>query len=819
MRTTCLLLILCLLLPLNAMGEEQGFHITAPQRLRPYGENQLTVHAPIAGELTITYAQDGRTGTVVSGMAVDAGASTIPWAALAAHGEPLSTGAVTINASLNGQQTTVEARVGSPVSAVQFAVASSDTIYAGNAQDFHVWHQLSAPGLLRVQLVDQQGQELRSWSLKRDDANARTFRFDGTLWGKMLNEGSYTLLFSAGKEQAPLEVPFAISHQEAPVLPVTVTDPALHMPKSRSPQDVWAAMIAPITVVDIGALAHQNIKDENGKTLGAVHGQTSGVQVLSIENGNARVGAWRTEDGCYIEGYIPVDKLKVITPHPRYGVLIDKQTQTMTIYENGSERGTLRISTGLPTAKKLFRETVAGAFLTERRVAAFSSEGYRYNYPIRFDGGNFIHELGWSRKGGYADQEATLGSKVSHGCVRVERGHTDDALNAYWLWANLPTGTKVLVLDDPAQRAAHWQSMFPGQVPPDAEPLPTQTPPPATQPPIPSGKTQKIVMTFGGDCVLGSEENKRRREDSFDSFIAAKGYGWPFELLQPIFTQDDWTVINLECVFKDDSSNKQTRLHNFRGPVEFANILPVSSVEMVNIANNHHIDYGKIGRRTTKEALDSVGVAYAGYGDIYVWQRDGIKIGFGGIRETTWRQNKQQVVDDIQQLKAQGGDLIIYSCHFGKEYAPNRNQLQERIAHMAIDEGADIIIGHHPHVVQGVEHYNGGVIFYSLGNLVFGGNLDLTEFDGCLVQTTFTFVGNTCTAAEFELIPVLTSGAAPANDFRPVPAQGEDKLRIISRMQQDSVLPLDQGVLAFTRLPQTGFALHTLQQEYVVNAE
>jgi hypothetical protein len=66
---------------------------------------------------------------------------------------------------------------------------------------------------------------------------------------------------------------------------------------------------------------------------------------------------------------------------------------------------------------------------------------------------------------------------------------------------------------------------------------------------------------------------------------------------------------------------------------------------------------------------------------------------------------------------------------------------------------------------------------------------------------------------------VLTSGAAPANDFRPVPAQGEDKLRIISRMQQDSVLPLNQGVLVFNRLPQTGFAMRTLQQEYVVNAE
>ena len=816
MRTSpvLILLCLCLCLPLAVSGEESGLAIQAPERVRAYAENALTVSAPAEGRLTVTWAQDGLTGTIAENMSVTVGTHAIPWDALGAHGEPLTAGTVALTASLNGQQAVTEARVGTPAAAVQFAVASHDTLHPGNSEEYHIYYQLSNAGTLRVALLDDAGSTLRTWNLKRNDTQARTFRFDGTVGGKTLPAGQYSFTFQVGEDLPPIVVPLELSDAIVPALPVTATVPSDYLPASDDDADVWAALIAPITVVDIGALSHQAIKDAQGQTVGQVHGQSAGVMVHEVTlDGMARVSAWRTEDGARVEGYVPVSKLKVITPNPRYGVVIDKRAQTLTVYESGSRLGSMPISTGLPTANKLFRETAAGAFLTEKRIASFTSEGYRYDYPIRIDGGNLIHQLGWNRASGFADQEPQLGTKASHGCVRMQRGHGDAQISAYWLWANLPTGTKVLVLDDPNERAAYWPTMFPGQTAPDAIPAPTQAPElaavaSATLEPAPSGEVRTVVMTFGGDSVLGSEESKRRRAESFDSYISERGHGWPFEKLQPIFANDDWTVINLEGVLKDDSGNKQDRLYNFRGPTDFAAILPASSVEMVNIANNHHVDYGKVGRRTTREALDAAGIAYAGYGDLYVWEKDGIKIGFGGIRETTWRQDRQQMANDIALLKAQGCGLIIYSCHFGKEYDPNHNALQTEIAYMAIDEGADIIIGHHPHVVQGVEHYNGGVIFYSLGNLVFGGNLKLTEFDGLLVQAAFTFTGNTCTHTEFSLIPVLTSGAAPANDFRPLPAVGEDRERVLAKVQQDSLLPLMGGVLAFSRTADAGYVLH-----------
>ena len=335
----------------------------------------------------------------------------------------------------------------------------------------------------------------------------------------------------------------------------------------------------------------------------------------------------------------------------------------------------------------------------------------------------------------------------------------------------MPPLTKV-ILDDPDQRAVQWQEMFPGDpnlparepsfssaaAPAQLEdslvgllqPEVSQTAfPQSSPPPAQPGQTGQITLTFTGDCVLGSEEHSRRRENSFDSFIAREGYAWPFSLVQEYFAADDLTLINLEGVLKDDGRNRQERLHNFRGPTHFADILPLSGIEMVNIANNHHADYGKPGRTSTLQALDGVGVQYAGYGLLAYYEKNGVKIGFGGIRETTWRREKAQMEQDIAALKAQGCDLII--CHFGKEYAPHRNALQEEIARLAVDLRR-YQIGHHPHVVQGVD-ITMAVIFYSRATCVCG--TKLKEFDGCMVQVVL-ISGRRVTGASSRLIPVLT---------------------------------------------------------------
>lgn len=249
-------------------------------------------------------------------------------------------------------------------------------------------------------------------------------------------------------------------------------------------------------------------------------------------------------------------------------------------------------------------------------------------------------------------------------------------------------------------------------------------------------------------------------------------------------------------MLKDDSSDKlEDRLYNFRGPTAFTQILTSASVEHVNIANNHYIDYGYSGRRATRAALEKAGITYSGYTHTWIYEKDGVKIGFGGIRETMWKQNHDTAAGEIRALRQAGCSYIIYACHFGQEYAPEHNELQTQIAHALIDAGADCVVGTHPHVVQGIEVYQGKPIFYSLGNFVFGGNLAPTDYDGLALQMKLEFHLRECTGVAVTLIPLMTSGVQDGTtNFQPVIAQGEDKARILERIQQDSEITVSENM-------------------------
>ncbi len=305
----------------------------------------------------------------------------------------------------------------------------------------------------------------------------------------------------------------------------------------------------------------------------------------------------------------------------------------------------------------------------------------------------------------------------------------------------------------------------------------------------------QVVITMTGDCVLGGEEKTRKNERSFDHVIAQKGMAWPFSGFTQLFSADDITLINLEGVLKDNSRDRlMDKVHTFRGSTAYTEILTLGSVEKVNIANNHYIDYGKAGKTSTLNALKQAGIAYSGYKELHTTMANGKKIGFGGIRETVYRQKRSTMAEDIQALKEMNCDLIIYTCHFGKEYAKTHNDLQEKMAREAIDLGANLVIGHHPHVVQGVEYYNGGVILYSLGNFVFGGNLKLTEFDAYIAQALFLWEKDQYQGVQLQFIPVLTTGIIPDNDFRPEIAMKEDKARILKKMQADSSILIKESM-------------------------
>ena len=165
------------------------------------------------------------------------------------------------------------------------------------------------------------------------------------------------------------------------------------------------------------------------------------------------MGAWCVQKANYIEGYVRVSELKAVTPAQDYGLLIDKQTQTLSLFGNGQRLASIRVSTG-STAKKY--ETEAGSYLTCTRLGSFSTGSYHYEYPIRINGATLIHSVGWlehNRFRSFERENALLGTKASHGCVRMERT-TEGGYNTWWMWTHLRWNTRVIIMDDPVQRSA-----------------------------------------------------------------------------------------------------------------------------------------------------------------------------------------------------------------------------------------------------------------------------------------------------------------------------------------------------------------------------
>ena len=255
--------------------------------------------------------------------------------------------------------------------------------------------------------------------------------------------------------------------------------------------------------------------------------------------------------------------------------------------------------------------------------------------------------------------------------------------------------------------------------------------------------------------------------------------------------EDDITLINLEGVLQESNEgHRANKQYTFRGDPSYAVLLKQASVEQVNIANNHYIDYGRPGKENTRAALTEAGVCFSGYTYRSIVEVYGYKIGFAGCRETVFLENRDPVYRDLQYLKKQGCDVIIYSCHWGKEYSPRHNSSQTRMADYALKYGADIVVGTHPHCVQGIEYRRGGVVLYSLGNLVFGGTHDMTTYDAVVMQANLRFEEGKYKGVTLKTIPILTSSSIPENNFQPVIATGKDYRRIMQLIQNDSEMEI-----------------------------
>ena len=296
----------------------------------------------------------------------------------------------------------------------------------------------------------------------------------------------------------------------------------------------------------------------------------------------------------------------------------------------------------------------------------------------------------------------------------------------------------------------------------------------------------QITVSSMGDCTLGTDENFNP-STSFNAYYNAQGPDYFFKNVRSILEEDDLSIINLEGTFTN-SDQRQEKTFAFKADPEYVSILTGSSIEAANLANNHSRDYGEESYTDTVETLEQAGIASFGYDQVDILEVNGVKVGLTGIYELAEHLDKQEEVrTNIAALKEAGAQVVIVNFHWGieKEYLPN--DTQKTLAHLAIDEGADLVIGHHPHVLQGIERYKGKYIAYSLGNFSIGGNSNPSDKDTMIFQQTFTVQdGKVEVNDDINVIPCSLSSASGYNDYCPTPLEGSEKERVLEKLKEYS---------------------------------
>ncbi|MGI6094605.1 MAG: CapA family protein [Lachnospiraceae bacterium] len=296
----------------------------------------------------------------------------------------------------------------------------------------------------------------------------------------------------------------------------------------------------------------------------------------------------------------------------------------------------------------------------------------------------------------------------------------------------------------------------------------------------------QITVSAAGDCTLGTDENFDY-ERSLNHYVEWQGTEYFLSGVKSIFDADDLTVVNLEGTLTE-ATERQDKQFAFKGDPSFVNILTSGGVEAVNLANNHSKDYGTESYEDTIRYVEEAGVVSFGYDRTAVADVKGVQVGLVGIYELAdGMERQQQVIDNIQAVKDQGASLVIVSFHWGTERENYPDDTQKSLAHIAIDNGADLVLGHHPHVLQGIEEYNGKNIVYSLGNFCFGGNSNPSDKDTMIFQQTFTIADGEVQADNVtNIIPCTVSSVSDYNDYQPTPAEGEAAERILGRIEEYS---------------------------------
>lgn len=286
-----------------------------------------------------------------------------------------------------------------------------------------------------------------------------------------------------------------------------------------------------------------------------------------------------------------------------------------------------------------------------------------------------------------------------------------------------------------------------------------------------------ITISAIGDVTLGQDE-RFLYKGSFDQYFKLYGTGYFFSGVKKILSEDDLTIANLEGTLTEATEKPDKRFQGnqaffFKGNPYYTAILREGSIEAVNLANNHSMDYLNKGFTDTVSTLDHAGISSFGDDKILIYETNGVKIGLIGINTLGPLEEGANLENLMSQLRVniqamkERTSLIIVSFHWGTENKYNPTQEQRKLGRFAVEQGADLVLGHHPHVIQPYEIYQGKCIVYSLGNFVFGGNSNPWNRDTEIFRQHYSFVND-------KLVGISSPVIIPcrlSSSFKPEPSK------------------------------------------------
>lgn len=791
--------LLCLGMVFSASGGNT-FEVKRIGNIHPYADNAFRIIAGEAGDLVITI-HDGVCVYRTLTDRVEAGETTIHWDGCGYNKEKLYEKSYMITAELTTDSGLVhKVSFASPidysVQYLQYALPSSHCLYLDDPEGWFIEFRTITKGTVMMELTPTgNGGTAVSYSIDASAGKIARRDFKTISGKKKPSPGEYSVtVFEKSRPDVQYSFFLTVDEKTPDPVPVTVTGPVM-ADRTMTDAEIWERMIKPSVVVNIDNFKHQEVytePDASSKSLGTLHGQTQGLEVFRIEDGWALIGAWNHEEAAYVEGWVPVSKLKVEEPRTEYGILIDKQKQTLTVYREGEKLDTLLVSTGRAARGALYQETSAGAFLTGYHRVNFSMNGKKFDFVIQYDGGNLLHQTPYNwgeQKKDFTLGRGYLGAKASHACIRIQPEPGEGGLNAYWLFTHIPYHTRVMILDDKWEREAAAEKLKRAEKA-DLDMSRLQTKERAE-----SDDQEAIIMTFTGCLMPGGTTAFSKRNESFVSFVKTRGFGQPLNGLKEIFASDDLTCAGLGCIVLRENDSLPEGKNVLYAPAGMEKILEDASVELICLTGNKTIAADEQNEKNTAEALAPFTRMLNRTGVTVVTVK-GHMFGFAFCTEKEYLTDPETVDRMLAKLNNTGCERTVMLFSWGEGGEENHSIVQEAMAHRAVRSGADLVIGYLPGIVQGVDYIEDVPVFYSLGDLLNGSTAGKPKKQqGLLVQATFRFGGEKGTVSA-SVIPIMPYGniSNEKNDYEPTAdlSEGEIQLSLRNLWQDSSYAALDR---------------------------